>query len=730
MNVQEKIEYLLTNNQYQELINYLETQLELEENLDYLSYLGLAYFLSGNEAEAQTAWFLIFHQENHNLLHQLTIILDREAHRQFKQENYQISYDLRQLIEEISPENIDNSLLMIESRIKLNLVNNAYLEEIKVLELIKKTKKQEINKEILYRVFGQILDFPFLINTGLTNAILDNQDGDQDFLNLVLTKARLISYQKKYPHYSADLALICLQYLPHDLGLLKETFWYCLSAYVEYVGMSSNYLEKGESIGRKFVENSQTLGEKAYGYYMLIYWMLTVGDWVNQQELVDQYIQSLSMVSRHPEELTQGHIYEALAFMSHYLLYFRDKPLKDREIINNLSSLQQQFLQKQHQQLLSCHSFKGNTQKQKIKIGYIGYTLRNHCVGILSRWLIFHLDRSKFEIYTYLIGNPKDEVTEKWFSNDVKKCTHLPRDVGQIIPAIKQDEIDILVDLDCFTSNTTQAVMALKPAPIQVSWLGLDSTGIPAIDYFVVDPHILPDNAQTYYQEKLWRLPHTYLAVDGFEIDSPSLRKEDLNIPENAMIYLSLQTGLKRHPDNIRLQMKILQQVPNSYFLVSGGTNEVMRSNVTKLFAQIAEEEGVNPERIKVLPFMPVNTYRGNLALGDVVLDTYPFNGATTTLDALWLNIPLVTRVGEQFHARQGYTFLTNLGIEEGIAWSDEEYIEWGVRFGMDEELRKKVYWKLKESKKTSPLWNAKQFAREMEKAYEQMWEIYVNSQR
>jgi predicted O-linked N-acetylglucosamine transferase (SPINDLY family) len=120
--------------------------------------------------------------------------------------------------------------------------------------------------------------------------------------------------------------------------------------------------------------------------------------------------------------------------------------------------------------------------------------------------------------------------------------------------------------------------------------------------------------------------------------------------------------------------------------------------------------------------------HRANLAIADVVLDTYPYNGATTTMETLWMCIPLVTRVGEQFAARNSYTMMVNAGISEGIAWSDQEYIDWGIQLGTDENLRKQVFWKLKESRKTSPLWNAEQFTRDMESAYEQMWQIYKQS--
>ncbi|MFM6077866.1 MAG: hypothetical protein ACKPCI_04985, partial [Dolichospermum sp.] len=108
------------------------------------------------------------------------------------------------------------------------------------------------------------------------------------------------------------------------------------------------------------------------------------------------------------------------------------------------------------------------------------------------------------------------------------------------------------------------------------------------------------------------------------------------------------------------------------------------------------------------------------------VLDTYPYNGATTTLETLWMGVPIVTRVGEQFAARNSYTMMMNVGVTEGLAWSDEEYVEWGVRLGKDEKLRQEVVWKLRKSRQISPLWNGKKFAREMENAYRQMWQRYI----
>ena len=143
---------------------------------------------------------------------------------------------------------------------------------------------------------------------------------------------------------------------------------------------------------------------------------------------------------------------------------------------------------------------------------------------------------------------------------------------------------------------------------------------------------------------------------------------------------------------------------------------------------EIAESEGVGGDRLRFLALAgSEQEHRANLGIADVVLDTYPYNGATTTMETLWMCVPIVTRVGQQFASRNSYTMMMNAGISEGIAWTDEEYVEWGIRLGKDAALRQQISWKLRQSRQTAPLWNGKQFTREMEKAYEQMWQIYVD---
>ena len=217
---------------------------------------------------------------------------------------------------------------------------------------------------------------------------------------------------------------------------------------------------------------------------------------------------------------------------------------------------------------LNSSSFK---DKKILKIGYISHCLKQHSVGWISRWLFKYHNHDKFKIYTYIIGQkPLSGFSQYWFTDNSDQSYSYELMEADIIKQIAEDEIDILVDLDSITFDTMLQVMTIKPAPIQVTWLGWDASGLPTVDYYLADHYVLPDYAQEYYTETIWRLPQTYVAVDGFEVDVPSLKREHLDIPSDAIVYFIVQGGYKRNPDNLRLQMKILKEVNNSYLLIKG----------------------------------------------------------------------------------------------------------------------------------------------------------------
>jgi predicted O-linked N-acetylglucosamine transferase (SPINDLY family) len=506
---------------------------------------------------------------------------------------------------------------------------------------------------------------------------------------------------------------VCLKYDPDDLLVLNDLYG--------FFGLARNY-EQALEVAHQFNERCTTTPLKLYGNYLLLELFLRRGAWLEIQPVVERHKQLLQEIIQQPPQALEPIVSEILSLLlaTSPFACLEDNPVETHGFQNHIARLLQQTLQSRIPLPQSVAPTRSKDPQKPLKIGYIAHSLRKHSVGYLCRWLFHYHDREAFHLSLYLVNQNEDELTQQWFRVNSDRAYNFPLDPKAIATQIQQDEIDILIDLDSITHGVTCQVMALKPAPVQVTWLGKDASGLPAIDYFIADPHVLPKTAQDYYQAQIWRLPHTYIAVDGFEVGVPTLRRDHLDIPDGAIAYLSLQNAWKLHPETIRLQMKIIRAVPNSYLLIKGIADE---TTIQQLFTQIAELEGVSPEKLRFLRRdLTPEIHRANLAIADVVLDTYPYNGATTTLEVLWMGIPVVTRVGEQFAARNSYAFMTNAGLTEGIAWSDEEYVEWGIRLGKDEALREQIAWKLKRSRQTSPLWNARQFTKEMEKAYQQMW--------
>jgi predicted O-linked N-acetylglucosamine transferase (SPINDLY family) len=510
-----------------------------------------------------------------------------------------------------------------------------------------------------------------------------------------------------------DIINTCLAVEPEQIYLLAELY----QCYFD-----NRDFPAAIQVASQLKTSCQGLPSQAVADFIALYVKLFSGNWVDIKADIEEYAESLqkSIANREcPRLLNKPY----LTVVSP-LTYLEDNPRKNRYINNCVGQLFQEYVRNNS----NCNYWEKSTIKDTnkvLKIGYIAHTLYNHSIGLISRWLMKYHDYNEFHVSLYLVSQKEDLITEHCFKNQVNACYNLPIDPLLIAEKISQDNIDILVDLDSITNNTTCQVMALKPAPIQVTWLGFDASGIPAIDYYLADNYVLPAAAQEYYREKIWRLPNSYICVDGVEVAYPSLRRDDLGIPEDAINYLTVQTGIKRNPETIRLQLQVLKAVPNSYLSIQGLSDA---KSVEKLFFKVAEEEGINYERLKIFPLYPTGIYRANLRIADVVLDTYPFTGGMTTLDVLWMGIPLVTKVGQQWSSRNSYTLMVNAGISEGIAWSDEEYIDWGIKLGKDEQLRRKVIAKLDESRKTSPIWNARQFTKNVESAYRQMWQIYCES--
>lgn len=699
------------------------------ETIDYIWHLGLAYLLAGDEAEAQFTWMMALSNAEPNQVEvwtaNLAQILQTEAERQEAAEHWQMVWAIRQHLREVDPAHIHNLLNLVRLAARFKLSDAQCLLDWDVITLLQ--SRISLNEPLLLSAIKEALEawFDDLRVKDFAETALRQFRNLQPIVAALMEKAVTLrsSGAARQTELAVYLAEICLQHDPNNLEALRllAIFYEVTQQYSASVEMAQRFRAACQTVDEKMVGNAFLMGRLLRTGQ---HWQETTDVLAQQEALVEELI---AQYTPHPEHSLLISILTSCYSRAYYL---NDSPAQHRPLQNQLAALLQSDLQTHAGKAIEPYRkrFPSATRtNRKLRIGYIGHTMRQHSVGWLARWLMQHHDREKFDIYTYHVHIKKqnDPFTQRWFVEPVTESRVFGQSTCvEIAQQICEDGIDILVELDSITYDHTCGILALKTAPIQVSWLGFDASGIPAVDYFIADPYVLPEAAQSYYSEKIWRLPSTYLAVDGFEIGIPTLRRDQLGIPSDAVVYLSAQTASKRHPDTARLQVQILREVPNSYLLIKGFSEE---ASLKQAFRQLAESEGVDPERLHFLNLdADEPTHRANLSIADVVLDTYPYNGATTTLETLWVGIPLVTRVGQQWAARNSYTMLKNVGVDEGITHTEREYLDWGIRLGKDTALRQQIRMKLLHSRQTSPLWNTKQFAREMENAYQQMWQQYI----
>jgi predicted O-linked N-acetylglucosamine transferase (SPINDLY family) len=541
----------------------------------------------------------------------------------------------------------------------------------------------------------------------------------------ILAAVKAIAEGQHNPQAALPYAQLCQQACPADRDVLTCLF---------YLHQQMQQHSESIAIAQQIYNLAQTVPEQIYANFLQLRSRLLAGGYWDEVSAIaaqqEQLILAFTEATTAP--LKRSTALE-LAGATFFFPYIRNALAENRHVQNRLMQLLQTSVQTYAQarydrfrQGLATRRTQPRAPGTPLRVGYLSKCFKQHSVGWLSRWLFQYHDRQRVQVYGYLCGYHPDQQDElqTWFLSHIDQPRTFERAGLKVADAIFEDAIDILVDLDSATGEHTFEILALKPAPIQITWLGWDALGLSAADYFMVDPYVLPAVADAHYAEKLWRLPQTYLAVDGFEVGIPNLRREDLGIASDAIVYWSGQTSYKQHPECLRAQLHILQAVPGSYFLIKGMEG---KQSLQQDVLHLATAEGVDPARLRFLPYTASEfSHRANLAIADVVLDTYPYSGATTTLETLWMGIPLVTRVGEHFSSRNSYTMLMNVGVSEGIAWTAAEYVEWGVRLGQDAQLRQQVAWKLYQSRQSAPLWNARQFTRNMEAAYEQMWVTYA----
>jgi predicted O-linked N-acetylglucosamine transferase (SPINDLY family) len=355
----------------------------------------------------------------------------------------------------------------------------------------------------------------------------------------------------------------------------------------------------------------------------------------------------------------------------------------------------------------------------KIRLGYLSGDFRDHPVARLIVELIERHDRGRFDVTGYSYG-PEDgspirqrlvEAFDRFA--DVRPLSHI--DAARLI---HRDGIDVLIDLTGHTHGGRPQILAFRPAPVQVNFLGYPGTmGTDFIDYIIADPVCVPPGDEAFFSEKIVRLPDSYQPNDSKRQISPHTpSREAAGLPDQGMVFCCFNNAFKITPAVFALWMRLLSQVPGSVLWLLDA-NAAAKDNLRRE----AAKAGIAPERLVFAPRLPLADHMARHRLADLFLDTLPYNAHTTASDALWTGLPVLTCRGETFAGRVAASLLTAVGMPELITASLAEYEALALTLANDPSRIAALKQKLAANRDTAPLFDTGRFARNIEAAYERI---------
>jgi predicted O-linked N-acetylglucosamine transferase (SPINDLY family) len=358
------------------------------------------------------------------------------------------------------------------------------------------------------------------------------------------------------------------------------------------------------------------------------------------------------------------------------------------------------------------------TPNRRLRIGYVSPDFRIHCQAFFMVPLLTNHDRQNVAIICYSDVPKPDMVTDRLRSLADQWRPIFGLSDDQAAELIRHDQIDILVDLTMHMEQSRPLLFARKPAPVQVCWLAYPgTTGQTVIDYRLTDPHLDPPGYHDeFYSEQSIRLPETFWCYDPLTSEP---QVTSLPAFENDIItFGSLNNFCKINDSTVKLWARVLKAIDRSRLLMlapEGSGRDRVRT--------ILQREGISPDRVAFVPHQPLAKYLATYNQIDIGLDTLPYNGHTTSLDAVWMGVPVVTLVGETVVGRAGLSQLTNLGLTDLIARSEAEFVRIAASLAADRDRLAGLRQTLRSRMQHSPLMNAPRFATAIESAYRQMWQ-------
>ena len=357
----------------------------------------------------------------------------------------------------------------------------------------------------------------------------------------------------------------------------------------------------------------------------------------------------------------------------------------------------------------------------RIRIAYLSADFRQHATADLIAGLIERHDRTRFEIGAISFSRNDDSAMRArlieafdWFE-DVRL-----RSDCEVAQWLKDRQIDIAVDLKGHTEESRPGILAYRPCPVQVGYLGYPGTiGAPWLDYILADARVLPFDQQPFYSEKIVHLPYCYQVNDGSRAIGVTPERIEAGLPAQGFVFCCFNAGWKLTPAMFDIWMRLLRAVPESILWLLDDSATAKRH-----LAQSARARDVDPNRLVFAPKIASAAHLARHRLADLFLDTLPYNAHTTASDALWAGLPVLTCLGSQFDGRVAASLLETVGLPELVTQTLEGYEALALALARDPARLGNLRARLQEMRLTSPLFDTDRFARSLEAAYLRMMQV------
>ena len=372
--------------------------------------------------------------------------------------------------------------------------------------------------------------------------------------------------------------------------------------------------------------------------------------------------------------------------------------------------------------LLVKYQFK--TKPKKLRIGFVSGDFREHPVGFFLLDTLNHLKNENLELIAYSNSLKKDSLSVKLKSHFTNWREIESQSNMDVINVIRKDGIHILIDLSGHSRKNRLPIFINKPAQIQVSWASYAaSTGIPEIDYMIGDRFVTPKNESGHFTEKIFRLPNMWVC---FSVPDFDVQISDPPVIKNGYVTFGSFNNLSKINDKvISLWSKILIAIPKSKIFLK--TKELNNLYLKEKIISKFKENGINLNSIILEGGSPRSELLNSYNKVDISLDTFPYSGGVTSLEAIWMGVPVLTKKGFRFISHTTESINHNLGMSDWIANDENEYVKKAIKFSTDLELLTEINKNLRRTALKSPLFNSTLFAKQLNNAFWEMWNNFIS---